>query len=351
MRKPLDNAKPGRLPQPANPKAGEQKGRGAGRPLAITDEELVQRRDSLFGIFTATWQKFAWELGRAKSLRELIEALKPLARSGNPQLAFLLHRPSGEKRSVSFSKLRKEVEQAADRFSNDTKVFAAQGKRLKEAREAFKELGRKRRQAKKRMEKVELVTLQKRLLRELLHRREELRGASRAWRESEIRLAGFESSLRDQEAIFAQTEILSFLHSRRYELMPHTLANALAGLPWIGWRRSYVRCEQLPCDVVGSRHYDVFVFVQRTLEKGQPRSPAQAIENFESSLTAVPAKPESLEEFLRENARYMRIAIAAEWKTAESTSALPFRITAGFFQEWERPRSPAECVLKELEQL
>ena len=47
-----------------------------------------------------------------------------------------------------------------------------------------------------------------------------------------------EARLRDLEAPFARQELFRFLKSKRYEVTPLALANAAAGLPYMGWRHS-----------------------------------------------------------------------------------------------------------------
>jgi len=53
-----------------------------------------------------------------------------------------------------------------------------------------------------------------------------------------------EVQIRDLEPSFARHELFRFLKSKRYEITPESLANATAGLPYMGWRQSMRRCKE-----------------------------------------------------------------------------------------------------------
>src|SRR6266850_6802219 len=49
-----------------------------------------------------------------------------------------------------------------------------------------------------------------------------------------------------QEGYVYAFELLDFLHSGRRAVNPKNVANALAGLPMMGWRQSHLRCSRMP---------------------------------------------------------------------------------------------------------
>src|SRR5260370_35287976 len=77
------------------PVPGENEGR-LGRPSALTNAELLQRRDQLHGIFAAHWPAIGWNLQRARGLTHIGPALRPLANLKHPTIDLLLSNTSGK---------------------------------------------------------------------------------------------------------------------------------------------------------------------------------------------------------------------------------------------------------------
>ena len=73
-----------------------------------------------------------------------------------------------------------------------------------------------------------------------------------------------EKLLNDGEAHFARTEFVTFCKSGRYSLTPLNTANALAGLPFIGWRQSAKRCKKWEKSAAAKGiSYQVFETIRR----------------------------------------------------------------------------------------
>jgi len=68
--------------------------------------------------------------------------------------------------------------------------------------------------------------------------------------------------VRDGEAYFARTELLRLCKSQRFTLNPLNVANGLAGLPFIGCRRSAKRCRDWPAQGLGGTSVQVFQIIQ-----------------------------------------------------------------------------------------
>jgi hypothetical protein len=54
------------------------------------------------------------------------------------------------------------------------------------------------------------------------------------------KIGGIEKEIKEIEAHFVQIELLRFVLSERYVFAPLNFANAAAGLPHLGWRRSFL---------------------------------------------------------------------------------------------------------------
>src|SRR6266849_826403 len=76
------------------PVPAEKEGR-LGRPAALTNDELLQRRNQLHGIFAAHWPAIGWNLQRARGLTHIGPALRPLANLRHPTIELLLSNTSG----------------------------------------------------------------------------------------------------------------------------------------------------------------------------------------------------------------------------------------------------------------
>ena len=101
-----------------------------------------------------------------------------------------------------------------------------------------------------------------------------------------------ESKLRGLEAGFARKEILSFLKSKRYELTPLHLANAIAGLPYMGWRQSMRRSSKRPSKSANGLHFQIFKALRLITANARERN---SEDNFVSSFReAIPKTSEQI---------------------------------------------------------
>src|SRR5258708_28242186 len=112
----------------------ENEGR-LGRPSALTNAELLQRRDQLHGIFAAHWPTIGWNLQRARGLAQIGPALRPLASLRHPTIELLLSNTSGKMSADGAhpfhqkrKRLSKELVEVENRLSAaNTKVMEAEG--------------------------------------------------------------------------------------------------------------------------------------------------------------------------------------------------------------------------------
>jgi hypothetical protein len=68
-------------------------------------------------------------------------------------------------------------------------------------------------------------------------------------------------------ASFARSELVKFCQSHRNRLNPRRVANAVAGLPFLSWRQSAMRCVKLEIDKAPGRfRYQTFRIVLRIIK-------------------------------------------------------------------------------------
>ena len=80
-----------------------------------------------------------------------------------------------------------------------------------------------------------------------------------------------EQTLKDGYAYFARAELIRFRNSHRRRLNPWAIANAIAGLPFIGYRQSLKRCSKFNREKIAGLRYEIFQTVRRIL-KSRPLS-------------------------------------------------------------------------------
>jgi hypothetical protein len=173
---------------------------------------------------------------------------------------------------------------------------------------------------------------------------EEYNSASKRQRDMEKLIA-------DGEAHFARTEFLRFLKSKRYRLKPLNIANALAGLPYIGWRQSAKRCKKYPSAAVDGFAMGIFNTIRRiVLSNNRKGDLAKHAEKWLRSQN--PRRSYAVAE-LRDNWFYFRIAINATIAARVRTPDLPFVITKQYYErklnpsKLERTFAPEESISNE----
>jgi hypothetical protein len=190
-----------------------------------------------------------------------------------------------------------------------------------------------------------LQTREKQIKGRLLQLKEDLRRA-------ESELPQFDQQKRDQEAYWYCSQLLDFLHGkRRNAVTPLNLANALAGLPEMGWRESDARCSKMhrssPC--VGLS-YRVVELVSRMWRRRPKVSQDAPIEFFRVQILGLPKK-DGIREVLRRAWRDFRLAIEECWKESKSEEFMPYAITSTFLRNHARSKTLAERILAEREML
>ena len=141
--------------------------------------------------------------------------------------------------------------------------------------------------------------------------------------------------IRDGEAYFARNEFFDFCQSKRYRLTPLDVANALAGLPFIGWRRSVDRCRKWKEDS-GGLSFEIFRILQRIIRANVRRS--DLLRDADNLLEANhPAGEKFALADLRENRYYLRRSVAAVLEQGTKRADLAAAISREY---WKRKSNP-----------
>jgi hypothetical protein len=116
-----------------------------------------------------------------------------------------------------------------------------------------------------------------------------------------------EQALQDDYARFARGELVRFCENNLYALNPRNVANALAGLPRMGWRVSVRKCRKLPCPI-GRYHYCLAETIKRVADPSQPAE--NVVESIRRRLQRMrPSRSNSVAE-LRDEDNFHRLSQA-----------------------------------------
>jgi len=281
------------------------------RKSLIDDPQLWGDRDHLVWLLEVTWADVGGKLHAVKTADDVLAALQIWkGRSEAPVVRTLLRPESA----------------------------AASAKTLTEKRRRHRELVKLSSEARERREKcrqdLELAerafTLQlserdKAAVEERLAKRaEKFAQAEAEYNVATNREAKMEQQLRESETYFARTEFARFCKSPRYRKTPLNAANALAGLPFMGWRRSVQRCMKSEAVGANGGAIQVFNTIKRIIDSCTRKS--QLAKHAERWLrTQKGTKSFGVAE-LRKDFYYLQSAIKAALEQKPRRRELPFAI-------------------------
>jgi hypothetical protein len=302
----------------------------SGRPPLLEDVALMQRRADLLATFDFQWTDFAWKLQRADTTRAIRKAFQPIRKRSGIE-PYICESPL----NGTWTELR-----ALRRKLND------HGQQLGFAQE---EEGK----AKNGLDQVE-GALRDGGSDEALERVRDMRKAkhevaARVLLDRQQSINRLRHELRDREASISQSELLDFIQSGRYRTTPISLANAMAGLPYIRWRQSATRCQALYPGATPGLGYQMYLEVTRFLAE-PPRNKADAVEQAKRQLLAKKNPlPHSVQEF-RDKWYYLRLAIETVYDLGSPKAALPYKVCTEYRKRMSSP-SRSDQVLAEEERL
>jgi hypothetical protein len=313
-----------------------------GRPNQIDREELFQKRDSLIHALSFGWE-IGWELKCARTPEQLRHAFRQIADGANEQLLGPFVRVS-------------TIEAAAKDIRSTQAAKTAPAKRMYEILSPLQNSTRNLQSIRAGIEAdLERPPAPPDLMKEYFHRlprHRELENEMNHLRETLKRL---EDRLADQEASFAQNELLSFIRYDKYAHTPRNLAQAMAGLPKIGCWHSFQLCEKFPSPFwpKGERekwplHYRIFEVIEECWNLQQRDHSQELPDLLLSRIQAIP-RSEFLGQYLRKNWRFLRQAVNETPLAKLPSQAVPYRVL-GKLKEIIGTRAGNEQSLAEREE-
>jgi hypothetical protein len=327
-----------------------------GRPPALSDDELRHRRDQLQGIFAAHWPIIGWNLQRARKALHITDALRPLADLNHPTIELLLLDSFKKPMPDGFLLVRQECKRLYSQLAEAQKAVSEANAKVMEARNVFEQarnwlaiardsytLARKkknptasfRKECEKWSRRCESVQTE-------LSRREN------SLIESNEKIGGIQKEIKGIEAHFAQTELLRFVLSERYVFVPLNFANAAAGLPHMGWRRSFLLCSRTECSAKTSINYFIFEAVKSILEGANPACAEEAASEIRRQISKR-NHFESVKEFIGEDWPALERAVLAVWNSSIHADSRPYKITSLFLEALRAPKRVVNPLLDAFE--
>lgn len=318
----------------------QTKKRRPGRPLAVDDAMLVSARDQLVFLFETTWEHVGERLPWIKKPADVLETLqvwKTDNRHNHYYVAQLLLRPSTvavEARDLA--SLRDQLRISNVRARDTWEVCEDCRKALETAQRALGDG----------LSDEDKVKVQDQIAR----RSEKLAKAEADYRSAHDRQKQIQESLNDAESSFARSEFVRFIKSNRYRLTPLSTANALAGLPYVGWRQSALRCKKHPAAGSNGLSIQVFNAIRRIANSCPRRS--ELIGHAECWLKDRKNRKSLGADELRKKFYYFRWAIKTVLEAEERvmTRGLPFAITREYWKRVNQP-SPVDQLFEEEERI
>jgi hypothetical protein len=240
---------------------------------------LSGNRDALLNMFAFGWPEIGWQLAAAANRDALRLALQPLKDHTNRQY---------------INRLLKETSARGDQHEIRKKrlVFGEAVEQMCEAQSHCSNCV-------SRCRDIEAAMIQatadqsKILLPQFSRRRMECQAAQDQSRSKTEMQLNLENDLVDEEAAYAQDQLLIFVGKRKYAFHPLNLANAIAGLPFaigvpfMGVWQSHARCSKMKSSGWPNYRYEVFKTIESAWEHSSS-STEPITEFFESTIRSLP---------------------------------------------------------------
>jgi hypothetical protein len=296
---------------------------------------LLNRSDNLVSFIEGNWGLIGWELETAKTIEDVRNALNATD-SQQPHIIQVFTRASTatataldlRRRARELRRLDKEVRAAA---ANQQRC----GESLQKVTWALRE--------------ANSATQQKEIA-QLFERRSKDHEEAKLLHEGLLmHVRSVIAQYEDERAFFAQTEMLRFLLSPRYSFSPVNLANAIAGLPEMGWRQSAKRCSRHKARLPDGPIYWLFKLIRRASSELEfPQTPLREMVKAKLQKRKGKVNYQALEARKAWYHLYRAIDVVVEQR--HHPGALPYRIIEKYRQN-RQYRNSVDLLLEEEERL
>jgi hypothetical protein len=169
-----------------------------------------------------------------------------------------------------------------------------------------------------------------------------------------VSLAEAEPQLRerfaDASASFAQFQLVDFLRKHRNRLTPLRVANAIAGLPYVGWRQSAKRCTGCRCQYANGLQYRTLKFILSTAGSRPWQTDISKV--IEKRVYGKKSLDPSVTSELKRNWPSLRSAIETvlATETKDELAPRPYRIASQYFRRIKNP-SQIDSIVAQIDRV
>jgi hypothetical protein len=319
----------------------------------IEDHWLSGNRDALVNILSSWWPDIGWQLTTAKTREALRQTLEPVKDHPDRQVLDRLLRPTNATAEA------REIREKRLQLGRAVTCMHDARTQRDQCINACREIEWAMSQA--RPEQIEFAQ------REFSKRRAACQEAQTQSRAANAAEKLRENELFDQEAAFAQDELLTFIKKGKYALHPLNLANAMAGLPFavdvpfLGVWQSHARCSGLECAGWPSFRYQVFEQIESMWERSKSSS-LSPIEFFRQQIKVLPKTvwqthptigsqkvDNYVRTYLSENWWYLQRAIEKSLQSNDDPRPMHFIIASNFNKFVREPKTHADIAMAKAE--
>jgi hypothetical protein len=298
----------------------------------LSDPQLHTRREELVQVFEGVWGEIGGELRKCKKPEDLMRIFSSLAESYIWRLIDVLCRPSSE---VAFASQPSKVRAQLSKVRARLRALIEPSRRAEESR----------REAQQKLERADWAVTEVRenqprmlrklrmLKRERKKRRKEISKTLREYRTLSDEVGRMEARLKALEALFARQELFRFLKSKRYEVTPLALANAAAGLPYMGWRHSMRKNAKVESVAANGNAYQIFKTIRYLASIGNKTAEKALVADFRENIPSLPSRYQTPRRSLAEKWLYLERAVRQAYRTKPHPRDLPFEITKRYFKQ------------------
>ena len=156
-----------------------------------------------------------------------------------------------------------------------------------------------------------------------------------------------DETIANARAYFARAEFARFCRHGRYAFTPLNVANAMAGLPYIGYRQSVKRCRQWILESGSGGGYQIFLVIRSITNSKR----GVKLTEHAGQWLRTKRKPETnaLKE-LREKWYYLRRAIESVVKSKPHPRVLPYKVTTEYYRRLKH-RTSVDLLFDEGERI
>ena len=310
--------------------------RKRGRPLSLDRQTLINRRDSLRSWLEGYWGHVGWKLERAKNILDVRKALCCGEIRFNQTIQIFVRSTKGRRATIEKLRLTK-----SHVFSLSQKVHTAYSVSQQSA-ESLSRVQAAVQHADTKRQKKELLAISE-------QRKLEHANAQKNYEEVQKQDRLLRAKYDEENASFAQNELLHFIQSDRYSFTPIKLANAMAGLPEMGWRQSAKLCAPHKQRTDPGPIYWLFLQVDRAISKSKMAN-LPLLEGLQFALESYKNKEDYRLLEAKRNWYHLRRSIENVHERKNERGSLPFRIIAKY-QAYAASKDAIEVFLEKEQQL